>query len=282
MIKKAVLTAAGLGTRLLPMSKELPKEMLPIFVKGKNGLILKPMLQALFEQLYDFGIKEFCFIVGRGKRAIEDHFTPDYSFLKELFNKGKTGLAEELKSFYDKIENSRIVWVNQPQPKGFGDAVLKAEGFISNEDFMVSAGDTYIVSKNGMHLKRLLKVHSSKHADASILVMEVPNPKQYGVIEAIVEGECLKVLSAVEKPTKPKSKLAIMPFYVFKPIIFEVLKSLKPGVGGEIQLTDAINKLIELGNKVYAINLYKDEYRLDIGTPKTYWEAIKLSYKLHK
>jgi len=117
MIRKAVIPAAGLGTRLLSATKELPKEMLPIFYRDSNGEIyLKPMLQVLFEQLYKFGFREFCFIVGRGKRAVEDHFTPDYSFLDLLEKKGKEKFVKSLKEFYSMIEKSTIVWINQPEP----------------------------------------------------------------------------------------------------------------------------------------------------------------------
>jgi len=112
--KKVVITAAGLGTRLLPMSKELPKEMLPIFVRGVNGFAVKPLLQALFEQLYKFGFREFCFVVGRGKRSIEDHFTPDWESVRNLDNRGKSGLAEDLEAFYRMVEGSKIMFVNQP------------------------------------------------------------------------------------------------------------------------------------------------------------------------
>ena len=142
-LEKVVITAAGLGTRLLPMSKEMPKEMLPIFVRGVNGLALKPLLQALFEQLYSFGFRDFCFVVGRGKRSIEDHFTPDRGFVKLLRDRGKSALARELESFYEMVENSRILFVNQPEPKGFGHAVLMARPFVGDGLFVVYACDTY-------------------------------------------------------------------------------------------------------------------------------------------
>ncbi|MEM5866902.1 MAG: sugar phosphate nucleotidyltransferase, partial [Candidatus Aenigmatarchaeota archaeon] len=127
MIRKAVIPAAGLGTRLLPMTKETPKEMLPIVVNRDNGTVcLKPMLQAVFEQLYSEGFREFAFIVGRGKRAIEDYFSPDYNFVEYLKRKNKNQSALELEEFYEKIKNSTIVFVNQPAPSGFGDAVHRA------------------------------------------------------------------------------------------------------------------------------------------------------------
>ena len=155
MLKKAVIPAAGLGTRLLPITKELPKEMLPIVALMKNGQpCLKPMLQAIFEQLYEVGFREFAFIVGRGKRAIEDHFSPDEDFIRYLKNKNKKDIAQELQEFYNKINDSNLVFINQPKPKGFGDAVARASLFTGNEKFLMQAGDDLIISKNSNHLKR--------------------------------------------------------------------------------------------------------------------------------
>ena len=280
MVRKVVVTAAGLGTRLLPMSKELPKEMLPIFVKGDKGVILKPLLQALFEQLYVFGFRDFCFVVGRGKRSIEDHFTPDWDFVRRLNDKGKHNLTGELQKFYNMIESSKIAFINQPEPRGFGHAVLTAKLFVEGEPFMVCAGDTYIVSKDNVFLKRMVEAFS-ENVSAVLLLQKVSNPRGYGI--AVVEpaesiSGVYKVLKVVEKPELPPSDLAIMPFYIFKPEVLEVLEGLKPGVGGEIQLTDAIQGLIERGRRVLAVTLEDDEVRLDIGTPETYRDALQLSY----
>ena len=278
MIRKIIVTAAGLGTRLLPMSKELPKEMLPIFVRGVSGVVLKPLLQALFEQLYCFGFRDFCFVVGRGKRSIEDHFTPDWDFVRRLNDKGKSDFASELWGFYRMVENSRIAFINQPEPKGFGHAVLVARFFVGSEPFMVCAGDTYIVSEGNSFIKRMVNAFS-EDVSAVLLLQEASDPRGYGV--AVVEGSggIFNVLRVVEKPMVPPSNFAIMPFYIFRPEIFDVLEGLSPGVGGEIQLTDGIQGLIDRGRRVVAVTLNSDEIRLDIGTPETYWEAIKLSHE---
>jgi len=280
-VKKAVITAAGLGTRLLPISKELPKEMLPIYLRNSmKGIILKPLLQALFEQLYLFGIKEFCFVVGRGKRAIEDHFTPDWGFVAELNRRGKRDAALELERFYKMIESSVIVWINQPEPRGFGHAVSMAEPFVGNEPFMVCAGDTYIISKNNTFLKRMTYAFSKDEVYAVILLQEIPNPGHYGVADIKdFHNNVFRVVKVIEKPKKPLSNFAIMPYYIFRPEIIKILKKLKPGVGDEIQLTDAIQKLIDMGQEVRGVLLGEDDLRLDIGTPTTYWEAVKLSYE---
>jgi UTP--glucose-1-phosphate uridylyltransferase len=278
--KKAVIPAAGMGTRLLPITKELPKEMLPIFTKTNNGKVcLKPMLQAVFEQLYDVGFREFCFVVGREKRAIEDHFTLDNNFIGYLEGKNKVGPASELRKFYKKLENSRIMFVNQPEPKGFGDAVLQAKPFVA-EDFLVHAGDTYIISPRQDHLMRLMRAHSELKADLMFIVQEVADPRQYGVIEAEEIGEgLLKVKNAIEKPETPPSNLAIIPIYIFKPKIFDALESIEFEVGGEVQLTDGIQGMINSNSKVYALKLNPEEVGLEIGTPETCWDALSSSYK---
>ncbi len=133
MIRKVIIPAAGLGTRLFPATKEQPKEMLPIFSKTAKVICSKPVVQMVFEQLYDAGLREFCYVVGRGKRGIEDHFTPDSNCVENLKNMGKNGQASDLEGFYNKLESSTIMWVNQPEPKGFGNAVLMAQPFVQNE-----------------------------------------------------------------------------------------------------------------------------------------------------
>jgi UTP--glucose-1-phosphate uridylyltransferase len=280
MLRKAVVPAAGLGTRLLPITKELPKEMLPLFFKGKSGgLRLKPVLQAVFEQLYDVGFREFCFIVGRGKRAIADHFAADPNFLETLKKNGKNEQARELKEFYRKVDVSSVVFLNQPEPKGFGDAVLRAKPFVS-ENFLVHAGDTYIISSGHNHLIKLFKLHEELEANAIFLVQEVEDPRQFGVMDGKEVGENVyDVRRVVEKPEKPATNLAIMPIYVFNPVIFKALEVTRPGKGGEIQLTDGVQRLIEWGLKVAAVKLEPEETRLDIGNPESCWEALSLSYQ---
>ncbi len=282
MLRKIVIPSAGLGTRLFPATKEQPKEMLPIFSKTPTGdVAVKPLLQMVFEQLYDAGFREFCFIVGRGKRSIEDHFTPDHNSIGMLQIMGKSGQAAELDGFYAKLKTSRILWVNQPEPKGFGSAVLMAQPFVQNERCLVHAGDTCIVSKDTDHLSDLASTFERFRADAVFPVQEIDNPKQYGVIEAeeIEEGVC-RVTAAVEKPEEPRSNLAIMPIYIFRSVIFKALEEIAPDKRGEIQLTDAIQRLVEWNSKVYAVKLNQNQVRLDIGSPETYWEALSLSYQL--
>ncbi|MEM2851476.1 MAG: sugar phosphate nucleotidyltransferase [Candidatus Bathyarchaeia archaeon] len=275
--RRAVIPAAGLGTRLLPATKEQPKEMLPVFVKSEGGrLFLKPLLQVIFEQLFKTGVREFCVITGRTKRAIEDHFTPDNGFLEALKRKNKFDIVEDLERFYAMLRKSTILWVNQPEPTGFGDAVLLAHSFAKSEDFLVHAGDSYIISEENQHIKRLIEVHERKNAAATILVFEAEDPRQYGVIEGkLTEKNVIEVSRLIEKPEKPPSNLAIAPVYVFKPVIFEALAKTPIGKGGEKQLTDAIQILVDWNFEVFAVLLRPGEKYLDIGNPETYWTALQ-------
>jgi UTP--glucose-1-phosphate uridylyltransferase len=283
MINKVVIPAAGLGTRLFPATKEQPKEMLPIFSTTADGTpSVKPLLQLVFEQLYNCGLKEFCYVVGREKRSIEDHFTPDQKYINMLEKMGKNGQAADLEEFYKKLETSTTMWVNQPEPKGFGNAVLMAQPFVQNEMFLVHAGDSCILSKKDNHIQLLLDASKKFDADAVFITLEIENPKQYGIVEGIeVEKGIYKVTKVVEKPDKPPTNLAIMAMYIFKPIIFEALKQITPGKGGEIQLTDAIQKLIDWNKKVYTVKLGSNYKHLDIGNPQRYWEGLTLSYDLY-
>jgi UTP--glucose-1-phosphate uridylyltransferase len=282
MIGKVVITAAGIGTRLLTMTKEQPKEMMPLFAKDNNNdrLCVKPLLQIVFEQLYDNDFRDFCFIIGRGKRVIADHFTIDLDFTKQLNHKGKHHLVSPLEHFYEKLEKSLIMWINQPEPKGFGHAVLMAKPYVKDETFLVHAGDTCIISQyKDKPLKRLLKSHSKNQSDATLLIKEIANPKQYGVAQVKEANGAITVSSVVEKPKKPPTNLAIMPIYIFNTPIFTAIEKTTPGLDGEIQLTDAIQHLIKEGFKVNAVKLRNDEKRLDVGNPETYWDAISTSYE---
>jgi UTP--glucose-1-phosphate uridylyltransferase len=277
LLKKAVIPAAGLGTRLLPITKELPKEMLPIVAPMKNGqLCLKPMLQAIFEQLYSSGFREFALIVGKGKRAIEDHFSPDEDFVSYLENRHKPELAEELQEFYDKINHSKILFINQPKPKGFGDAIARASIFTGGEEFLMEAGDDFIISRKNNHLTRALGAFEECRADALFLVEKVTDPTSYGVITGeAVKPRLLRVRSIVEKPKKPPSNLAIIALYMFKPIIYEAIGQTEPDENGEIQLADALKLLIEWNCRVYGLQLNPAERRVDIGTAESYIAMLK-------
>jgi UTP--glucose-1-phosphate uridylyltransferase len=284
LISKAVIPAAGLGTRLLPATKEIPKEMLPVYARGTGGgVYLKPVLQLIFEQLYDLGVREFCIVIGRGKRAVEDHFTQDYSFANYIRGRNRGFASEDLEAFYRRLDDSVIWWVNQPEPKGFGEAVLRASRAIGESDFIVQAGDAYIVSRGNECFTRLLNTFNGQHAGAVLLVHELADVQQKGIAEVEpLNNEHYRVLSVAEKPTRPKSRFALEPVYIFKPEIFDALSATDPGSGGEIQLTDGIQRIINRNRHVYATKLLEDEIRFDVGDPESYWEALSLSHKLAK
>ncbi len=276
-----MIPAAGLGTRLLSVTKEQPKEMLPVFARGVNGsLCLKPVVQLVFEQLFDVGFREFCFVVGRGKRAVEDHFTPDHDFVRMLERRGSLNGAGVLESFYKRVEGSTVVWVNQPEPLGFGDSVLRARGFVGEDRFLVHAGDTLLLSPGMKHLKGLVRHGDRLNADAIFLSQRVKDPRPFGVVDGEqLEDGLVHVRRVVEKPEKPASNLAIMPVYVFKPSVFKALDHTLVGKGGEVQLTDGVQHMVDAGLRVFAWELEDDGVRLDIGSPESYWEAQNLSFK---
>ena len=275
---KIVITAAGRGTRLLPFTKEIPKEMMPIFSnKFTKEKIVLPLLQYVYEQFYSLNFRDYCFIVGREKRSIEDHFTPDETYLKDLSGNNK----RIIKKFYEKLEKSHLVWINQNKPLGFGDAVKQAEKYVGNSDFILHAGDVTILSKSNHSILRLIQT-AKKNPDvkAILLCKKVVDFKRYGVpnIEKI-SNKLFNVLEVEEKPNKPKSEFGILPIYYFKSDIFSSLKKIKPGKNKEYQLTDAIQKLIQEKHKVLAITLNKNEEEVDVGTVLSYREAQDITFR---
>jgi len=282
---KAIIPVAGLGTRLLTATKVQPKEMLPVFANEGGELCIKPLVQLVFEQLFDFGIREFCFVVGRGKRAIEDHFTPDGDYLKRLTVRDKSAaasrkpaVASALERFYRRVDEASIMWVNQPVPLGFGHAVLQAKVFAGEEPFLVHAGDAYVYSNDFGHLRRLLSSFELG-AECALALKKVPDPRQYGVATGKSSRGLVAIDEIVEKPKAPKSNLAVTPVYLFRHSIFEAIEEAGPGVGGELQLTDGIQRLLQEGKRVVGVELRPDESWIDIGTPATYWEALRISYR---
>ena len=281
---KAVIPVAGLGTRLLTATKVQPKEMLPIFAREGGQLCLKPLVQLVFEQLFDFGVREFCFVVGRGKRAIEDHFSPDEEYVRRLAKRDKTAspapkstIASVLEKFYRRVDRASIMWVNQPVPLGFGHAVLQARIFAGREPILVHAGDAYVYTKDFGHLRRLFS--SFENAECSLALRKVPDPRHYGVATGKSSRGVVTIDEIVEKPKVPKSHLAVAPVYMFRDSIFRAIISAGAGLGGEMQLTDGIQRLIERGKRVCGVELRPDETWIDIGTPETYWNALNTSYR---
>ena len=262
MVIKVVLPAAGLGSRLLPITKEIPKEMLPIFINSSNNSVsIKPLIQILFEQFYNDDFREFCFIVGKQKRTIED-FTSDHSFLEK--SSLEKNVRKELEEYFEMLKKSKIFWVNQQEPKGFGDAVLYAEPFVGKDDFIVCAGDT-LFPKNSNVIQKIKEKKLDGEFDACLVLQKVPNPKRFGVAVVKKISGNVFVTNVEEKPEKPKTDLSIVAIYHFKPSIFSAIRKIDKNKN-EIQLTDAIQKLIEWGGNVSAIILDESIEIIDIGT----------------
>ena len=275
---KIVITAAGKGTRLLPFTKEMPKEMMPIFTKiyGNQRTVI-PLLQYIFEQFYSMKIRDYCFVVGRDKRSIKDHFARQQSHLNELSGNHKKTLS----NFYKKLENCHLIWVNQNKPLGFGDAVKRAEKFVGNEDFILHAGDVSIISRYKHPILRLIDT-AKKNPDASAILVckKVKDAKRYGILQIKNRSSPVYFVEGVEeKPVRPKSNLGILALYYFKSEIFHSLKKTKRGKNNELQLTDGIQQMINDGKKVLAIPLTNDDMEIDVGTVESYKDAQVSSYK---
>ena len=275
---KVIITAAGKGTRLLPFTKEMPKEMMPIFSNiFTNKKVVLPLLQYVYEQLYSMNFRDYCFVVGREKRSIEDHFTPHETYLRDLVGDYKKVMSK----FYQKLENSHLVWINQNRPLGFGDAVRRTERYVGKEDFIVHAGDVAILSNSKHPVLRLMET-AKKNPDvkAILLCKKVRNSKRYGVPTVNrLSNNLFNVKEVVEKPDKPKSEFGILPLYYFRSDIFSSLKKIKPGKGKEFQLTDAIQKMIQEKQKVLAITLDKNEEEVDVGTVESYKNAQDITFR---
>ena len=277
-VTKIVITAAGKGTRLLPFTKEMPKEMMPIFSRSsKKYKKVIPLSQYIYEQLYDMGFRDYCFIVRKEKKVIENHFK-----IKNINSDNLSeGYKKEMHEFFKKIKKSHFAWINQNKPLGFGHAVKQAEKFVSKEDFIVHAGDAAILSKYKHPVLRLMKASKENpDAKAILLCKKVKDSKRYGVPTVKKLSNDLYLVKEVEeKPNKPKSKLGIMPLYYFKSEIFSSLKNIKPGKGGEYQLTDAIQDLIAKKQKVLTITLNKSEEEIDVGTVETFRHSQEITFR---
>ena len=272
LLRKAVITAAGDGSRLLPLSKGMSKVMLPHCARTLEGrIILKPVIEAVYESIYDYGCRDFCFIVGRDKRAIMDYFLIDHS--------AKYSANSSLQGLYKRINSSRIKYVHQPSPLGFGDAILSAKSFVGDESFLLHVGDDVILSSDNRHIKRLEDAFFSNDADIAFLVDRVENPEEYGVVEGKRIGSgILRVEQVEEKPRRPKTNLAIVAAYVFKPWIFSEMERTKPDENGEIEISNAIISRAASG-KCIAVELEAGEKRMDVGTPESYVACIRNSFE---
>lgn len=270
-ITRAVIPAAGLGTRFLPATKATPKEMLSI--------VDKPTIQYIVEEALDSGIEDILIITGRSKRAIEDHFDRSIELELNLKEKGKTDLLDMVRN----ISEIRIHYIRQKEPRGLGHAILCAKQFIGNEPFAVLLGDDVVYNAGKPALRQLIDVYEK--TGASVLgVQEVPHEKvsSYGIVAARGTSNLrtFEVVDMVEKPPveKAPSNMAVLGRYVITPEIFELLEHTDPGAGGEIQLTDGLRSLLKI-QPVYAYNF--EGRRYDVGDKQGFLEA-SVEYALRR
>ncbi|MBC2580253.1 UTP--glucose-1-phosphate uridylyltransferase GalU [Clostridium sp. DJ247] len=261
-VKKAIIPAAGLGTRFLPATKAQPKEMLPI--------VDKPTIQYIIEEAVVSGIEQILIITGRNKRAIEDHFDKSVELENELELHGKNDLLNIVKDISNMVD---IYYIRQKEPKGLGHAISCAKTFVGKEPFAVMLGDDVVDSKVPC-LKQLIDCYN-EYKTSIIGVQEVPDNQvyKYGIVKGMyIEDRVYKVKDLVEKPKieEAPSNIAILGRYIITPAIFEILDNTIPGKGGEIQLTDALRTLISI-EAMYAYTF--EGRRYDVGDKLGFLEA---------
>ncbi|MGL5346117.1 MAG: UTP--glucose-1-phosphate uridylyltransferase GalU [Peptostreptococcaceae bacterium] len=261
-VKKAIIPVAGLGTRFLPATKSQPKEMLPI--------VDKPTLQYIIEEAINSGIEEILIVTGRSKKSIEDHFDRSVELELELSQKGKD---EMLKMVQDISNMVNIHYIRQKEPKGLGHAIYCAKSFIGEEPFAVLLGDD-IVDSNVPCLKQLINCYNEYNTSVlGVQKVALEDICKYGILDVKhIEDRVYKVNNLIEKPSiyEAPSNIAILGRYIITPDIFEILEKQKPGAGGEIQLTDALQVLADQ-EVIYAYNF--EGRRYDVGDKLGFLEA---------
>jgi UTP--glucose-1-phosphate uridylyltransferase len=271
-IAKAIVPAGGLGTRLLPATKSQPKEMLPV---GR-----KPVVQYVVEELQAVGLRQILIITGRRKRIIEDHFDSDPPLVAELERAGNEAALVDLA--YIKAQ-TRFFYTRQSIPRGLGHAIALGADFVDADDCVVALGDSLIAAPDpATPLRAMIQVHRDLGAAAVVAVEKVPPEEtfRYGIVGISgaepPPGEPVAVTDIVEKPSpgSTPSTLAVAARYVFSSVIFETLARTLPDRRGEIQLTDAIRLLIQMGQPVYAWLLQPDQHRYDVGNFESYFRTF--------
>lgn len=261
-VHKAIIPAAGLGTRFLPATKAQPKEMLPI--------VDKPTIQFIVEEAVASGIEDIIIVTGRNKRAIEDHFDKSYELEEELKKSKKEDLLAQVRDISNLVN---IHYIRQKEPKGLGHAIYCAKAFIGNEPFAVLLGDD-IVKAEEPCLKQLIDVYD-EYKTTVLGVQKVPDSEvsKYGIVAGRqVDDRVYKVNDMVEKPEQDKapSNIAILGRYIISPSIFSHLENITPGIGGEIQLTDALRSLMHQ-EAMYAYDFIGKRY--DVGNKMGFLQA---------
>ena len=270
-IRKAIIPAAGLGTRFLPATKAQPKEMLPI--------VDKPTLQYIIEECVASGIEEILIITGRNKKSIEDHFDRSVELEMELEKSGKEEMLKMVREISDMVN---IHFIRQKEPRGLGHAILCAKTFVGNEPFAVLLGDDVVYNDNKPCLKQLIDCYEEyKTSVLGVQTVEPQDVNKYGIVGGLhIEDRVYKVKNLIEKPAveEAPSNVAILGRYIITPKIFEILENTKPGKGNEIQLTDALLELIK-HEAMYAYNF--EGRRYDVGDKLGFLQAT-VEYALRK
>ena len=271
-ITKAIVPAAGLGTRLLPATKSQPKEMLPV---GR-----KPVVQYVVEELQAAGLHQILIVTGRHKRTIEDHFDPDPGLVTRLKQAGRQAVLEDLDYMEGK---SRLYYTRQSTPRGLGHAVSLGAEFVEDAECVVALGDSIIAAEDpAAPLRAMMEAYRQLKATAIVAVEQVPREEtfRYGIVSIDgaepPPGEPVAMTDIVEKPsvsTAP-SRLAVAARYVFGPAVFDALERTLPDARGEIQLSDAIKTLIQMGEPVYAWPFSADTLRYDVGNFESFFRAF--------
>ena len=261
-VRKAIIPAAGLGTRFLPATKAQPKEMLPI--------VDKPTIQYIIEEAVASGIEEVLIITGRNKKSIEDHFDKSVELEMELEKSGKQEMLEMVRGISDMVD---IHYIRQKEPRGLGHAIHCAKSFVGNEPFAVMLGDDVVESQVPC-LKQLINCFNEyKTTILGVQTVEPENVNKYGIVDGLhIEDRVYKVKRLVEKPSveEAPSNVAILGRYIITPQIFEILENTKPGKGNEIQLTDALEELIK-HEAMYAYDFEGKRY--DVGDKLGFLQA---------
>ncbi len=269
-VRKAIIPAAGLGTRFLPATKAQPKEMMPI--------VDKPAIQYIVEEAVASGIEEILIITGRNKRAIEDHFDKSIELEDELEHNSKQELLKVVKDISNMAD---IYYIRQKEPKGLGHAISRAKNFVGNEPFAVMLGDDIVDSKVPC-LKQLINCYNKfKTSILGVQAVDKSEVFKYGIIKGLeIENKVYKVNSMIEKPKieEAPSNIAILGRYIITPEIFEILERTKPGKGGEIQLTDALKELSKQ-ESIYAYSFEGKRY--DVGDKLGFLKA-NIEYALKR
>ncbi len=271
-ISKAVVPVGGLGTRLLPVTKVLPKEMLPV---GR-----RPVIQYVIEEMRAARLEHICLVTGRKKTLIQEHFDHDPELVRYLQDHGRDELLAELAYLESGLH---LTYIRQSGPQGLADALSLVDTFVGDQPFVVALGDSIIREPQmGRLLRRMIQKHIANGAAATIAVESVPQEKvtSYGIVSPaapVGEGDdVFQVDALIEKPEphEAPSNWAIAARYVFSPHIFPAIRRTKPGWGGETQLTDAIRNLLRQGGKVQAVSLSPDQERHDIGNFDGYFRTF--------